>query len=417
MRFRNIAHIVFFTLINTAISLHSQNGTSLIREDAIHVFVDCHRCDQNYIREEIQFVNFVLDRSDADVHVLYTSQRTGGDGREYTLTFIGQTEFEGINDTLIYVKDRTDTDDIDRQKMVQILKLGLIKYVAQTPVAANIKISYLKPEDKEEVTLDPWNYWVFRTSFDSYFDIEESQDRINIRGSVSASRVTEIWKLGLYLNGSYNENYYDFVDTNYTDISRSQRFRSHAIYSISDNWSIGAWLNASSSTYSNIDFNAQFAPGIEYNFFPYSESTRRQLRVQYVIWTKYNNYNQETIYFKSEETLLQESLSTTLDLIEPWGNISVTLQGSHYFHDFNLNSVDLFSRVSWNILKGLTVDLHLGARVIHDQISLPKSDASVADVLLRRRELETQFNYWGSFGFSYYFGSIYNNIVNSRFGD
>ena len=32
-------------------------------------------------------------------------------------------------------------------------------------------------------------------------------------------------------------------------------------------------------------------------------------------------------------------------------------------------------------------------------------------------ELETQFQYFTSFGFTYTFGSIYNNVVNPRFGN
>jgi len=38
-------------------------------------------------------------------------------------------------------------------------------------------------------------------------------------------------------------------------------------------------------------------------------------------------------------------------------------------------------------------------------------------VLLRLRELETQFEYFTSFGLTYTFGSIYNNVVNPRFGN
>ena len=37
------------------------------------------------------------------------------------------------------------------------------------------------------------------------------------------------------------------------------------------------------------------------------------------------------------------------------------------------------------------------------------------EILLRQRELGTEFRYWLSFGLSYRFGSIYNNAVNPRF--
>jgi hypothetical protein len=48
---------------------------------------------------------------------------------------------------------------------------------------------------------------------------------------------------------------------------------------------------------------------------------------------------------------------------------------------------------------------------------LVKAGATTEEVLLRRRELATQFQYFTSFGLNYTFGSIYNNVVNPRFGN
>jgi hypothetical protein len=53
--------------------------------------------------------------------------------------------------------------------------------------------------------------------------------------------------------------------------------------------------------------------------------------------------------------------------------------------------------------------------MVHNQLSIPKGNYFIEDVLLERAELETQFTYFASIGFSYSFGSIYNNIVNPRF--
>jgi hypothetical protein len=36
--------------------------------------------------------------------------------------------------------------------------------------------------------------------------------------------------------------------------------------------------------------------------------------------------------------------------------------------------------------------------------------------LLRRKQLETSYNYYAYVGISYSFGSIFNNAVNPRFG-
>ena len=65
--------------------------------ETINVYIDCSNCDEDYIREEISFVNYVRDRNVADVHIQFSDQRTGGGGKEYTLDFMGQNVFHGKN--------------------------------------------------------------------------------------------------------------------------------------------------------------------------------------------------------------------------------------------------------------------------------------------------------------------------------
>jgi hypothetical protein len=55
--------------------------------------------------------------------------------------------------------------------------------------------------------------------------------------------------------------------------------------------------------------------------------------------------------------------------------------------------------------------------MIHNQLSLPAAGASTEDILLRQKELETQYSYFTNITLSYTFGSIYNNVVNPRFDD
>jgi hypothetical protein len=68
------------------------------------------------------------------------------------------------------------------------------------------------------------------------------------------------------------------------------------------------------------------------------------------------------------------------------------------------------------LLKGLSLSLYGGYSKINNQLSLRREGASLEEVLTQRRQLETSYNYWGGFGISFSFGSIYNNIVNPRFG-
>ena len=53
------------------------------------VFIECKYCNEEFIKEEIPYVNYVRDRYDADIHILETTQETGSGGDEHSLIFIG----------------------------------------------------------------------------------------------------------------------------------------------------------------------------------------------------------------------------------------------------------------------------------------------------------------------------------------
>ena len=69
------------------------------------------------------------------------------------------------------------------------------------------------------------------------------------------------------------------------------------------------------------------------------------------------------------------------------------------------------------VRKGLEFVAELDVQQIHDQLYLSKGGASLQEVILRRRELATTFEHEGRIGFRYTFGSIYNNVINTRLED
>jgi hypothetical protein len=117
-----------------------------------------------------------------------------------------------------------------------------------------------------------------------------------------------------------------------------------------------------------------------------------------------------------EETLWKQSLSVTFDIKEKWGSISTSLSGSHYFHDPSFYRLTLFSILNIRIIKGLNFFAFGSGSRIHDQLSLVKGDISLDEVLLKRKQLETGYDYFAAVGLSFTFGSIYTNVVNPRFG-
>ncbi len=121
--------------------------SSVQREDGLRIFIDCARCDMNYIRDEIPYVNYVREVKEAQLYVLETREITGSGGRKYTYAFIGQQEFSGINDTLVYSSRPDDSRDYQRIWRTQMLKMGLMPYVAKTPLFSEVLIN---PTDRVE---------------------------------------------------------------------------------------------------------------------------------------------------------------------------------------------------------------------------------------------------------------------------
>ena len=114
--------------------------TDTIRQSAVKIFLDCHECDMNYIRKEIPYINYVRDIRESQVYILETSQNAGSGGNQYTFIFQGQREFKGTNDTLTFTSSPDQTSTIIREKRTKILKMGLMKYVARTPLMDEIEI-------------------------------------------------------------------------------------------------------------------------------------------------------------------------------------------------------------------------------------------------------------------------------------
>ena len=94
---------VFLVMINSSIlfsqDLTDEENNSQKKEidfldDALKIYIDCNSCDLSYIKEQVTFVNYVRDRNVADIHIMYTTQSTGGSGQKYIIEFIGKDSFQ-----------------------------------------------------------------------------------------------------------------------------------------------------------------------------------------------------------------------------------------------------------------------------------------------------------------------------------
>jgi hypothetical protein len=386
-----------------------------LRETAAKVFVDCHQCDMDYIRNEITFVNFVRERRAADVYIMVTIQLNGGGGREYTLDFVGRNGYYDIHNTLKYVSRREDTNDDQRRGLARVLKVGLVPFAARTAMGDFLDVNFEK-KVLPRVTTDAWNAWVFSVGVSGSMSGEASRDFASLSGYFSANRVTPERKLRLGLSANLNSSRFRLEEETLRSSADSQSFSGLYVVSLTGHLSAGSWLAVSSSSYHNIALAINPAPAVEYNFFPYDVSTRRQLRLLYRIGFHFNRYEEETIYDKTRENVLGQTLSMTLEIKEPWGHISSSLTGSNLLTDFSKNRLEFWGGVSLHVFKGLAVNVSGQYSRIHDQISLPKSGATLDEILLQRKMLATNYNYGLSVGVSYTFGSVFSGVVNPRFG-
>lgn len=407
-------------------SLAAQDSTRSAQDSAVRVFLDCPDsfCDFDYYRTEITFVNWVRDRQYAQIHVLITTQSTGG-GREYTLAFIGLERFAGAADTLRHVSRTGDTDDDIRKALARAMRLGLVRFAARTPVASRIEISYRAPAGAAEQVRDPWNYWVFNLRLNTNLFGEKSYKQSYVSGNISANRITAAWKIQLSMYESYNQS--DFViplfdtagtqtgEETVSNIRRDYGANALIVRSLGDHWSAGARASAYSSTYSNQDLSLKAGAAVEYDIFPYSQSTRKLLTLRYGLGVATFEYGDTTIFEKLAETLAEQSLSVSLNVKQPWGSAGISVQGSHYLHDFSKNLLQFYGDGNLRLYKGLSLDFWGYVELIHNQLAIRKGAATEQEVLLRRRQLATSYQYGGFIGLRYTFGSKYANIVNPRF--
>ena len=398
----------------------AQEAPSPERAGALRVFIDCDfGCDETFLRQEITIVNYVRDRKEADVHVLVTPQPTGGGGIEFTVKFIGLGRFAGVDQTLSFATPQATTADERRNALAEVLKRGLVRYVAETPLAPRMKITFSAPETKAAASQvrDRWNLWVFRANFGGSFNGERSNRGRSLRGGASANRTTEAWKITFSTNGSYRENTFQLSETEtFTSISRNMDASGLVVKSLTQHWSVGLMGNASRSTFLNYDLRARIAPGVEYNFFPYSQSTRRMFTVQYTVGANSFDYEQVTIFGKNSEKLMDHRLEVGLSLRQPWGSAFAEVNFSQYLNTPDKYNVTSFGELSMRLFKGFSVNMFGSISRTRDQIYLPAAGATEEEILVRQRQLLTGYRYFLNFGVSYSFGSIFNNVVNPRFG-
>ena len=413
-----------FIIIIALIALSAVNELSFsqdtlkidsLRNGALKVYFNCPSCDMDYVRKEITFVNYMRDEKDAQLYILISSITNGSGGNEYSVFFIGQKEFKGRNDTLKFSTSPNNTSDEVRQLANQTIKMGMMPYVARTPVGKNISIDYASKSQPSEIK-DSWKSWVFNINGSTYFNGQEAIKIQNYYGSLEATKTTEKFRTDINAYYSYYSGKYQIDDSTSLKCSLNNKgFNWIAVKSLGEHWSLGGMTYLSSSSFSNIKLHFSIFPAVEYNLYKYSESTRHQLRFLYQIGYGIYKYYDTTIYNKMSQNLFTHQLTIAYKVIEKWGSISASLYGNQYLYELSKYDLALNSSISIRIFKGLSFYLNGQVALVYDQLSLPAAGATEEQILTGVEMLASKYTYWANAGLTYTFGSIYNNVVNPRF--
>ncbi len=414
---RSAAGSLLFLFLLFLQSANAQSGSAL--GPIPSVYLDCSACDVTYIRTNITFVNYVRDQDDADIYLLITDQRTGGGGREYTLEFSEIDGPDGITNRITYTSPSSDTNDERRIGLNRHIKIGLIPFVTNTVAIRNLDIFYEAPEatDDDEVEMDdPWDNWIFDIDLRSNMSGEDTEFNFGLYSGIEAERTTRDWKIRARARGEIRRRNVELTDRT-LNINRDWGDYWGMIgYSLSSRSTVAIFTRARFSRTNNEALESYIAPAIEFNFFPYDEFQQRRFIVQYQVTPTYRRYFNTTIFLKDSELIMAQEISTRLRYDQRWGRIDIRASAMHYFHDTTINRVEINPSFNIRIIRGLSVSLSGRYRIINDQLSLAAQvDPNDPDNIIRGTQRPTTSDYSVSFGFSYTFGSIYNNIVNPRF--
>jgi hypothetical protein len=383
------------------------------------LFLDCESCYEDYLRTEVTFVDYVRDRTEADIHALITRAETGAGGSEYTLQFMGARAFDGVNYTTRTVTLSSDTDDVIRRQLATALRVGVLHYLSRETLPSGLAVSVRTgtEADRPAVVGDPWKNWVFSLRGSASFEGEESSRERELGADFSADRITPDWKVTFGVEIEHSVEEFDLDEEEPVHAERRERdFQWLVVNGLGEHWSIGATGDVESSSFDNIKLSISATPAIEFNVFPYSSYTRRQLRLMYGAGVESNRYYETTLFGKEEETLPRHEMSLAYEQREPWGSLQARAEWSQYLHDLSKTRLELEGELSLRVARGLSVAANISASRIRDQIALPARGATDEEILLRIRRLQTGYEYNLGVSLTYTFGSIFSSVVNPRFG-
>lgn len=416
MMYLNIKkHITFLIMLICFSSFSQENFPKL------SVYLDCGNCDHTYIQQELKHINFLRDQKHADIHILVRTQVTGNSGTEYNLEFFGQKDFKSIYNKFSFSTYSINTNNENRDLMVRNINIGLSifwnKLYEKNPELFKMNKDSISEETVkiESKTKDLWNKWVFNIGINGSLNGQETSKYSRGGVNISAKQVTKENKFYVRALYDFSKSVFTYGDTEITSRENSTDFIVSDAISINDHWSVGGFFNTGNSTFKNYSFFASLKPAIEYSYFTYEESLKKQITVSYKVGGVNNNYVERTIFNKEKEFLWEHNLSLGGSVQQKWGSLSGEIEYSSYLHDTSFHAYNFYLGTNFRIASGLSFNMNGNYSITNNQMNLAGGDLALEELLLRQQEVKSGYNFFVSMGINYSFGSIFSSIVNPRF--
>ena len=393
------------------------------RRRQMKVFLDCESCFSDFLRSEIEFVDYVRDRTEAEVHVLITRAETGERRRASTRW---PSSAAGLRRTDRHAArpspTSSDTEDVVRRQLANALRVGLLRLPragrrCRRSWRSTVKLG--SEQQRPAVAGDRWNNWVFSLRGSASFEGEESSRQRQLgaerqrrpdhaevedhvrrrdrsrdrgvrprRGRAGEGRAA---RAGLQLAGRSRRS---------ASTGRSaRRATSNRRRSTTPSW---RWRRRRRSSSTSSRTRSTRAGSCARCMRSACSATR---------------YYEATLFGKTEETLPQHELSLTFEQRERWGSLEARTR-----------VVAVPARPRQVPARGRGRDLAApGARAVGRRPSSTRR-ASAISCRCRRAARPTRRSCCGCAGcraatstscrlsLTYTFGSIFSSIVNPRFG-
>lgn len=407
-------NVLFF--LGFIFTFHVQAQSNEKLPNTLSIFLDCSNggdCHLDFIRKELNILTFVRDRTDADVQVMITNQWNSNGGAISNLILVGRNAYQSHSDTLSYFIDPNLTEDDKRNLLAKNLRIALFPFLKKTEIGKSLEVVYPTREalGLDSVAKDPWNYWVFQLGMNGSTDGNANYLNMYGSGYLSVNRETEKARTGIYFNAFLSRQEYKDNGETYSYDFQSYYGEANHSAKLNEHLAIGVSSFYSKSIYSNFKNRVSAQPRFEYSIFPYKDFNTKRLVLGLDVGPQFNQYMDTTIYLKTQELVLQQNVSLISSLTKPWGSVNIGLFWSNYLHDFSKNQFSINGAISTRLFKGLNLAIWGNYAFVHDQINIRKGDISVDQLLVKNKELLSNYNFNLGMGISYRFGSKNNNQV------